>query len=369
MFQCLGLGNHETGGCGEDWWHPGCVVGLGPRWFEKTAKQKVKSEATETDGSLPTITEDTQAADQSGDTGAGETEEDDDPPPPPGFPAEDEFESFLCYKCVEAYPWIKRYAGTPGFLAPVYLRQGEGQCQESAPAAAPAGPNGESNGDSKKRKAEDDEADSPTSKRLRSEVDAVEPAEVSSSIATTPITATTMETSKVDATPVCKLTTLPASPPQTDTSPFSLFLTSDFRDRLCHCTSCFPLLAPHPQLLEEEETYEPPVSDDGDGASNSNGGSSLYDRGESALRNVDRVRAIEGVMAYQHLKDKLMPFFQQFAESKQVISAEDVKEYFAKLRGDDEAIKEAGERVEREGGGGRGGGDGSGNTRREESGY
>ncbi|KAK4249060.1 putative zinc finger in N-recognin-domain-containing protein [Corynascus novoguineensis] len=368
MFQCLGLGTHETGGCGEDWWHPGCVVGLGPRWFEKTAKQKIKSEATETDGPLPTITEDTQAADENGDTWAGEAE-DDDPPPPPGFPAEDEFESFLCYKCVEAHPWIKRYAGTPGFLAPVYLRQGEGPGQESAPAAAPAGPNGESNGDSKKRKAEDDEADSQTSKRFRSEVDAVEPAEVSSSISTTSITATTVETSKVDATSVCKLTTLPASPPQTNTSPFSLFLTSDFRDRLCHCTSCFPLLAPHPQLLEEEETYEPPVSDDGDGASISNGGSSLYDRGESALRNVDRVRAIEGVMAYQHLKDKLMPFFQQFAESKQVISAEDVKEYFAKLRGDDEAIKEAGERVGREGGGGRGEGDGSGDTRREESGY
>ncbi|RQM07378.1 hypothetical protein DH86_00003127, partial [Scytalidium sp. 3C] len=24
MFQCLGLGTIENGGCGEDWWHPGC---------------------------------------------------------------------------------------------------------------------------------------------------------------------------------------------------------------------------------------------------------------------------------------------------------------------------------------------------------
>jgi E3 ubiquitin-protein ligase UBR7 len=41
----------------------------------------------------------------------------------------------------------------------------------------------------------------------------------------------------------------------------------------------------------------------------------------------------------------------------------DVKGYFAKLRGDDEAIREAGERAGREGG--EEGGDG----RREESGY
>ncbi|KAL2178113.1 putative zinc finger in N-recognin-domain-containing protein [Thermothelomyces heterothallicus CBS 202.75] len=401
MFQCLGLGTHETGGCGEDWWHPGCVVGLGPKWYENMATEKVKPEAKDTDGPLRTTTEDAQTADRNGAaTGDEAEEEDDDPPPPPGFPAEDEFESFLCYKCVEAHPWIKRYAGNPGFLAPVYCKQGGEAGQEPTPAAAPAATNGDLNRDSKKRKAEDGDAESQTSKRPKSEVDTAEPA---GAAASTPTSSTTTPTdantdantdaksdAKREATPTCKLASLPP-PPQTDT-PFSLFLTSDFRDHLCHCASCFPLLAQHPQLLEEEETYEPPVSEDGDGdgagggsqgadgASTSNGGGSLYDRGESALRNIDRVRAIEGVMAYQHLKDKLMPFFQQFAESKQVISAEDVKEYFAKLRGDDQAIREAGERVGREGGGGGGGGGsgdddggggagGGGDTRREQSGY
>jgi len=43
------------------------------------------------------------------------------------------------------------------------------------------------------------------------------------------------------------------------------------------------------------------------------------------------------------LKEKLTPFFQQFAESGQAISAEDIKAYFAKMRGDEQAIKEAGE--------------------------
>ena len=346
MFQCLGLGTHETGGCGEDWWHPGCVVGLGPKWFEGMTTKKVKVEAkdVEANGQLPTIAEDSEAAPQNGETGAGEAEaedDDDDPPPPPGFPADEEFESFLCYKCVDAHPWIKRYAGTPGFLPPVYLKQGDA-AQETAPAVTKEESPVASNGDSsKKRKAEDDEADSETAKRQRSEVGTPpKPTVEEASDAPTSPTSTT--------TPVCKLPTLPAAP----SSQFSLFLTPTFRTHLCHCPACFPLLTPHPQLLEEEETYEPPTSEDGDsehGASTDGG--SLYDRGESALRNVDRVRAIEGVMAYQHLKDKLMPFFQEFAASGKVVSAEDVKEYFAKLRGDEQGVKQEGGEVKGDEGG------------------
>ncbi|KAH6627128.1 putative zinc finger in N-recognin-domain-containing protein [Chaetomium sp. MPI-SDFR-AT-0129] len=376
MFQCLGLGTHESGGCGEDWYHPGCLVGLGPKWFENMATDRVKKEDKDTNGSLPTIAEDAEAGgDQAAAAEPEEADDDNDPPPPPGFPAEEDFESFLCYKCVEAHPWIKRYAGTPGFLAPVYLKQGDATTAESAPVVPTITTSTEqSSNESKKRKAEDDETDSQTSKRPRSEIGTVD-----SSSSGLPSQSTAIETpdpSQPTTTKPCKLTTLPPTP--SSSTPFSLFLTSDFRTHLCHCPSCFPLLTPHPQLLEEEETYEPPVSEDGDGDNNSqgrhtagsggpgssNGGGSLYDRGESALRNVDRVRAIEGVMAYQHLKDKLMPFFQQFAESKQVISAEDVKGYFAKLRGDEEAIREAGERVEREGGGSSGG-----DGRREERGY
>ena len=40
MFQCLGLGSIEDSGCGEDWYHPGCLVGLGRGWYEKAEQQK-----------------------------------------------------------------------------------------------------------------------------------------------------------------------------------------------------------------------------------------------------------------------------------------------------------------------------------------
>lgn len=340
MFQCLGLGTIETGGCGEDWYHSGCVVGLGPKWYEEIAAGKVKREAKDanTNGSLPTIAEDGDATEQGGDAAPEEAEDEDDNdlPPPPGFPAEEDFDGFICYKCVEAHPWVKRYAGTPGFLAPVYHQNASVQLPLPAPSGEPK------TEPTKKRKADDEDdnddndADSQTSKRPKNEPEATPTSTEHHPAAHHP--------AEPHLTERCRLTPIPSTPPPP--KPFSLFFTSNFRDHLCRCPACFPLLAQHPQLLEEEETYEPPVSESGDSEQHpaaSSGGGSLYDRGESALRAVDRVRAIEGVMAYQHLKDKLMPFFQQFAESKQAISAEDVKEYFAKLRGDDEAIREAGE--------------------------
>lgn len=58
----------------------------------------------------------------------------------------------------------------------------------------------------------------------------------------------------------------------------------------------------------------------------------------------------EGVMVYNHLKDKVKSFLQPFAESGQPVAAEDIKAYFVKLRGDDMAIKAAGGRVVTAGG-------------------
>lgn len=74
---------------------------------------------------------------------------------------------------------------------------------------------------------------------------------------------------------------------------FSIFLKEDFRDHLCRCPACYLVLRQYPQLLEEEVVYEPPVSEAGEeGGGESVGTGSLLDRGEAALSNVDRVRAI-----------------------------------------------------------------------------
>ncbi|TDZ14384.1 Protein mlo2 [Colletotrichum orbiculare MAFF 240422] len=341
MFQCLGLGTTETGGCGEDWYHPGCLVGMGPEWFEsmkKDKKPKATADATEKAG-LPSISEEAESrpVEAASETAAASTlpeateeDEDEDPPMPPGFPGEDDFDAFLCYKCVNAYPWIKRYAGAKGFLPAVFSHQQDGD------------PPSTQEGGTKKRKAEDDVAET-DSKRVKGDSEVAETQHGDAEVKAEAEVKVENEHEKAteESTPACKWAALPPPPSQE----FSLFLTEDFRNHICRCSSCYRNLDPHPQLLEEEETYEPPLSDGGhsEHGGSTNGSGSLLERGESALRNVDRVRAIEGVMAYNHLKEQLKPFFQQFAESGQAIGAEDIKTYFAKLRGDDQAIKDAGE--------------------------
>ncbi|KAG4031940.1 hypothetical protein MFRU_008g02900 [Monilinia fructicola] len=344
MFQCLGLGSADEGGCGEDWWHPGCIAGLGPNWYEDMSnKGSPKKSKQRSEGPLESITEVAEPGvaepsnDESGETKGEidapkpdpvtEGEEEEDPPLPPGFPDEDDFEGFICYKCVDANPWIKRYAGTPGFLAPVFKRSAAPSPEAEIPTKSMdllVPPILES----RKRKAEDDEISNCSSASKRVKGDEGEK-----------LGEKEYNKDSNDTSAVCKIKALP----RLQHGQMSIFFKADFRDHLCRCSDCFPLLSKHPQLLEEEETYEPPVSDDGNEGGSTVGSGSIYDRGESALKNVDRVRAIEGVMAYNHLKDKLKPFFQKFAESGQAISAEDIKQHFAKIRGDEQAIKDAGE--------------------------
>ncbi|KAJ2957979.1 hypothetical protein NQ176_g11210 [Zarea fungicola] len=114
MFQCLGLGTEETGGCGEDWYHPGCLVGMGPKWFEKMAPRPKKTAESHANGNgLAVISESNEDEKQTEKEGeekktednskaAEEIKEDDfvedeEPPMPPGFPEEEDFEGFLCY--------------------------------------------------------------------------------------------------------------------------------------------------------------------------------------------------------------------------------------------------------------------------------
>jgi len=399
MFQCLGLGSCNEGSCGEDWWHPECLVGFTREEFNdmiEKPKPKELDSATDTmDTDKPTTEAakvdktseaiappgqtDIAAAVENGNSvdgndvaADGVAEEEEDPPLPPGFPAEEDFDHFICYKCVAANPWIKKYAGSTGFLPPIY----HSTAWATAQAAKPANPDPEhTTSDSKKRKATDEtEAlqipstlSAPTpAKRQKSE-------DPSGSLTSIPET-TTSASNKPESGPeeLPKHTSLPPLPPQALTTPFSLFLKPDFRTHLCHCNTCYPLLKPHAQLLEEEETYEPPVSASGDGneGAQSVGTGSILDRGEAAFNNMDRVRAIQGAMAYAHLKDKVAAFLKPFAESGTAVGAEDVKAYFEKLRGDEKGIAEAKGGAKRDGEGGDGGAeeDGTGG-RKEQSGY
>ncbi|GIZ49082.1 hypothetical protein CKM354_001212200 [Cercospora kikuchii] len=326
MFQCLGLGHVEDGGCGEDWWHPECLMGLPRIKHEPRVETK-----PETNGGLDTVKEEVEEAAETAAENGATAAQTDEPPLPSGFPAEDDFDHFICYKCVSAYPWIKQYAGTAGFLAGLpanasLMANAHGEIPQRSASSNPD--------DNRKRKAEADEEDSQESnKKLKSDNEAQGTAAAGTSTDTKPAT---------NGTSAPKHASLPAA----TSTPISLFLKEDFRDHLCKCAECFPRLSKHPQLLEEEEAYEPPVSESDHNENASVGGrsvnsGSLLDRGEAALSSMDRVRAIEGVMAYNHVRDKVKAFLQPFAESGQAVGAEDIKAYFAKLRGDEAAQREA----------------------------
>ena len=348
MFQCLGLGHVEDGGCDEDWWHPECLLGLSRTKHDPKAKEA-------TNGSLETVKEETDGGVVPPTTYAASADEHhhvDDAPLPAGFPEEDDFDHLICYKCVNAFPWIKAYAGSPGFLTASNPTETNGHTDEQATETPPI------SSEIRKRKAEDDvehQREQHEIKRSRSEEPFTtgETEVPQSTLSTTPMHATLSHTPTGDY--------------------ITLFLKEDFRDHLCRCPDCFPHLAKHDQLLEEEEAYEPPLSESEGGSTDGNAprgpgsvnSGSLLDRGEAALSSIDRVRAIEGVMAYNHVKDKVKAFLQPFAESGQPVGAEDIKAYFAKLRGDEMAEREAAVRAEQ--GGASGGSNGG--YRRGQEGY
>jgi E3 ubiquitin-protein ligase UBR7 len=347
MFQCIGLGTVEDGGCGEDWWHPECLIGLPRDWNKKDTP--VMEEQVAGNG------------DPNGDTAMPDEPVEEDPPLPPGFPQEDDFEHFVCYKCVAAFPWVKRYAGTEGFLPAVYQKP---ELNRGGPSAHV----GTSVTNPEESKPESIESAPPTQSRKRKASE--EPSSESNPTDSAPIkrqrSFSNPPTADTDQASTAGPTCLYEKLPEPSKESLSLFVKEDFRLHLCRCPTHFSLLTPHPALLEEEETYEPPLSmsshhTDGNG---SLGSRSLLDRGEAALSNIDRVRAIEGAMVYNHLREKVKGFLKPFAESGQAVGADDIKAYFEALRGDAEGIKAMAAMRENDGGEG-----GSGDQRKEQGGY
>ncbi|KIJ49242.1 hypothetical protein M422DRAFT_28192 [Sphaerobolus stellatus SS14] len=99
-----------------------------------------------------------------------------------------------------------------------------------------------------------------------------------------------------------------------------IFLIEGWRERWCRCNKCITPLQECKFLLEEEETYEPPEDPDS--------GKSLVDLGMRALLNLPRDRAIDGIMAYNNMRDELISYLRPFAEEGRVVREEDVKEFF-----------------------------------------
>ncbi|KAF8251271.1 hypothetical protein K440DRAFT_103005 [Wilcoxina mikolae CBS 423.85] len=351
MHQCM-LGDV----CQEDWFHDSCMVGQPPPTYtteehkqeatkdENKGKEHQQGVTTKDDSRGEETTEITTADAPTKPTEVVETaeaaalvteipavaeedEEDEEDKEEEsraaslGFPKG--FGHMICWRCVDANPWIRRFAGYPGFFA---LARKDATITSVTVGASPPQTEAESEPQQgQKRKAEDDLEESGTQSPVKRVRPVTEDTEMTSASAATKSTenSTTNASTAIEALASCSLPPTPTLP-----ETFSLLLPSEFRSQLCRCPNCFPHLGKHRVLLEEEETHEQPLSR----AASPTG--SIFEEGERALNSIDRVRAIEGVLAYNKLKDRVKAFLEPFAKSGKIVGREDVEGYFEGLKGE-----------------------------------
>ncbi|KAI8926977.1 hypothetical protein BC831DRAFT_497821 [Entophlyctis helioformis] len=189
----------------------------------------------------------------------------------PDLPDEDEFDEFICKACVAEYPFLAQY--DPDGTLGMFVRRDT----NATDTAAAVNANG---------------------KR-----------------------ALGVETA--DPAPVCPLASASGSTAKADATPRYLFCREDWRSHLCRCDTCLAMYSKSgiEYLVHKMKVYEPPKDE--------SAGDSLLDAGMKQLDRVDRVQAINGVHAYNRLKDRLMGFLRTFGETGKVVTKDDIDAFFA----------------------------------------
>lgn len=234
---------------------------------------------------------------------------------PPPLINGSEYESFVCAGCVATIPILQRYAGTHGAI--MVIREADNQEWKRIENSPGEGtiivddggkPDIASAGMKRTRTLSND--DTPAAKKPRAS---------SPSLVTT-----SAECIAPPPNPLAQAFFYPQESDRSVLSSGDIFLTEGFRDRWCRCAKCLSSLEPFPFLLREEETYEPPEDPDS--------GLSLEELGMRALERLPRDRAIEGIHAYNEMKDDLKQFLRPFAQDGKIVNESDIRAFFDKLR-------------------------------------
>ncbi|KAF7377599.1 UBR-type domain-containing protein [Mycena sanguinolenta] len=235
--------------------------------------------------------------------------------PPPLITPED-YDAFVCRACVLTIPTLRRLVGTPGAITVVradpnapWTRLGDEPLPDAPVVVADSEEASVSAGEKRPATAQDTPAAEPAAKRARTES--------SGSTSTKPCL----------APPIEPLAQVAYTSTELDWDVAlctgDVFLTENFRERWCRCDSCLPSLEAHPYLLEEEETYEPPEDPDS--------GLTLEELGMRALERLPRDRAIDGILAFNTMRDNLRAYLRPFAEDGKVVNEADVQTFFEQL--------------------------------------
>ncbi|KZT02862.1 uncharacterized protein LAESUDRAFT_762511 [Laetiporus sulphureus 93-53] len=286
MIQCLAC---------EDWFHESCLNLRERPLSREPSPQVAENEAREGD----------DAVSEASTSGL-----------PPPLVSADDYDSLVCSACVREIPILRRYAGTPGVLM-VIRDNPEGPWkvigrQDSQDETVNIQERESEVGEKRTHSA--DPASVPEAKRAR-----VSPEPETKGAASSPCLAPPPNPVAQDI--ISRLLSESDTAASDDSlGKGDIFLTEGFRERWCKCPACLPSLENHSYLLAEEETYEPPEDPDSK--------LTLEELGLRALQRLPRDRAIEGIRAFNTMRDELMNHLRPFAEEDREVTEEDIRAFF-----------------------------------------
>lgn len=270
--------------CGEDWYHENCILGFPPTSNEDQMKPNKKT-STFGENILDKLAEPGEEA--SLDDSFLSTRDDSDITTPiQHFPNLDDFDVFICWKCVLKFPKVFSELKTHNDIVL---------------SALPHFNNINSNQEWEDmyKKYLSKHVDEPLAKKVKLEHD-----------------------SKVSKS---------ESEPESE----SFFLKHGFKQKLDHLKQSTEnnqlkdFLINNEFLCKPDPIYEPRRESD----QSSTG--SLLDLGTEALLSLPREKAVEGLQAYDKIRSKLRDFFKPFAEEGKVVTEKEVREFFGDMKNKD----------------------------------
>lgn len=266
MIQC-----HFGFACGEDWYHEDCIMGIRPLKMPRKQLVNLLNElsAPLEDAQTELIKKEDQneGKDQNKDTHKSTP-----------FPDLDDFDLFICWKCVDVFPAI--FEELTANSAIVFKKLPHRQVNSLD-----------------EWKKMDGSDDGPPAKKVKSS-NHFSVFFANGFQAPTKQLRESLENNKAETSVVSKVALL-------------------------------EFLKNYEYLYMDDPVYEPPADEDEER-------SSLLDLGAEALHSLPREQAIEGLQVYDKIRSKLRDFFKPFAEQGKVVTEDEVRGFFEKMKKSDE---------------------------------
>lgn len=242
-----------------------------------------------------------------------------------GFVKDREFEVLFCRNCVGKHSFLNAYVDVlkdPCFMVSAPTSN-DAKAEEEEVVEKEEGQDLSVGSSSKRKASEEPESIDATTIKEEEEVTNKKPkleeAKEEAPKTTAPTTTTCLINSITSSTPTTTDTT--STPPTRN-----IFLQEAWKTHLCHCPTCTTYYeSTNLQfLVHEEQEYEFELDTDVLDTNNL----SLLDRGLEELNRIDRVAAINGILAYNSFKEELFTFLRDFAEEGKVVNEVDVRRFF-----------------------------------------